>query len=262
MSDDSLNIDLVDSLLVHGIKHVFLFTDMTLHPPEIENRNSLIKELEEIGFAVHNVLTPNDLTWLDMDEVEAKQLHEWAFSAKLYTGKFYGPEFEAYVTSCSSDLPKMSEAIVAYRPERGAIGAGFSDACIEMHDTKTVSDNTRARSIFAKVFADHLSEKVGYRHCKGLLLDLFLRHRPDWVGSIVVIDDNKDVVADVTSFKPVSTLPMAGTLPPVSVVAITPEGIRQGQSYYDVHLADHMARHRAAVAAAETATGRSTSEEL
>ena len=113
MSDDSLNHDLIRSLLQHEITHIYLFTDMTLHPPEIENRNGLIKTLEETGFAVHNVLTPNDLTWVEMDPNETKKLHAWCFVEKLYKGKFYGTEFEEFVLVHSTEFPNMAGAIPA-----------------------------------------------------------------------------------------------------------------------------------------------------
>jgi hypothetical protein len=83
------------------------------------------------------------------------------------------------------------------------LGEGFNEASVEYCHTGRVSEAKKNKSVFAKVFADHLSEKLGYKHNKGLLLDIFLRHRPAWASSIVVCDDHQDVIYDVENFRPV-----------------------------------------------------------
>lgn len=245
MDDNSLNENLTESLLCHEINHLFLFTDMTFHAPAIEDRNLLIKALEEGGFAVHGVITPNDLTWHDMDSDETLKLHDWCFIKKVYTGKLYGDAFENFIHSNACDFPKLSDTIRLYSPAKSEVGVGYSDASMEYYETKAVSDATRAKSVFAKVFSDHISERCGYNHSKGLLLDMFLRHMPNWVESIVVVDDNKSVVSDIDDFHPVqlstsdltASLSLPNTLPMITMVPVTSVSDRK---YFDGFLERHL----------------------
>jgi hypothetical protein len=104
--------------------------------------------------------------------------------------------------------------MTTYQPMKCVLGEGFNDAAMEYFRSGFVGEATKTRSVFAKVFADHLSDKLGYKHNKGLLLDIFLRHRPAWVSSIVVCDDHPDVIDDVENFRPV----------PASAVSVSAPG--------------------------------------
>jgi len=200
-SPDSLNLTLLNALLDNGITRVFLFTDMTFSQHAIEERNGLMKQLEELGFSVHGAITPNDVTWAMMDVSEVRKLHEMCFQDRSYTGKLYGSDFESFIQGRVDVLPNLSNAIGTYQPLSSPPGEAYSDACLELHANSSISDETKMKSIFAKVFADHLSEKHGFKHNKGLLLDHFLHHKPDWIDGIIVFDDNANVIADLTNFK-------------------------------------------------------------
>lgn len=201
---DSLNLTLLNALLDNGITRIYLFTDMTFSQHAIVERNTLMKQLEELGFSVHGAITPNDITWAMMDIKEVRKLHEMCFQDHIYTGKLYGPDFELFVQEHIDVLPNLSNAIGTYQPLSSPPGEAYSDACLELHANSSISDDTKMKSIFAKVFADHLSEKYNFKHNKGLLMDHFLHHKPDWVDGIIVFDDNTNVIHDITHFKRVN----------------------------------------------------------
>lgn len=205
-SPDSLNMTLLNALVDHEITRVYLFTDMTFSQHAIEERNVLMKKLEELGFSVQGAITPGDITWAMMDNEETSRLHDMCFQDRIYTGKLHGPDFESFVLRHMDTLPNLCKAISEYMPLDAQPGVAYSEACLELHANSTVGDSTKMKSIFAKVFADHLSEKFGYKHTKGLLMDLFLHHQPDFVNGIIVFDDNINVISDITNFKPASLL--------------------------------------------------------
>jgi hypothetical protein len=78
------------------------------------------------------------------------------------------------------------------------LGKGYRDSQTEIDQHGILSDSTKVKSIVAKCFGDHLSFKLKFLHNKGLLLELFLTLKENWVGDIFVFDDNSNVIKDVT----------------------------------------------------------------
>lgn len=148
--DDTLNFPLITALLANGITRIYLFTDMNFHILAITDRNKLIKELEEMGFSVQGVITPSDVVWNTMDTTEAVKLHHWCFTAKKYSGTFYGEDFDDFLRSHALDFPVISKLSSTYEPQHGIISSGYAEACMEFHHSKTLSDDTKIKSIFAK----------------------------------------------------------------------------------------------------------------
>ena len=175
LGDNSLNLPLLECLFQCGIDHAYLFTDMTFNSPAIEDRNELVKELEELGMAIHGVITPSDVTWPQMDDAECLRLYSMCFSEGLYTGRLHGAEFERFIASQSDQLPSLGRAVTDYNPYDPDIvlGGAFNDASMELFTQKETSDLTRVKSVLAKSFCDHLSEKLGYNHPK-VKIDFFL----------------------------------------------------------------------------------------
>lgn len=246
--NDDVNEVLLEALIARNITRVFLFTDMTFNQHVIEERNGLVKLMEQMGFSVQGIITPNDLTWSQMNSGEVMKLHNWCFGEKLYAGKLYGEQFEAFVSSKKDELPGIYNALIAYQPAIANLGDSYNEACLELFHHGCVSETTKVRSIFAKVFADHLGEKCGYRHNKGLLLDAFLRHKPDWVNSVIVFDDNKDVIQDIQFFKlapdehvhEANALHSKVVVPPITMVPVTSTKLKE--EYYDAYIAGHVAK--------------------
>lgn len=247
--NDEVNSTLLEALLVGNITRVYLFTDMTFNQNVIEERNALVKNLEEMGFSVQGIITPNDLTWSQMNSGEVMKLHHWCFVERQYSGKLYGQQFEDFVASKNADLPGIYSALITYQPAIANLGDSYNEACLELFHHGSVCETTKVRSIFAKVFADHLSEKCGYKHNKGLLLDAFLRHKPNWVDSVIVFDDNTSVIEDVRTFKPApaqhvhdpnGTQESAIYVPPITIVPVT--SMIAKQEYYDALITGHLAK--------------------
>jgi hypothetical protein len=246
-NDDDLNEVLLHSLLERGVNRVYLFTDMTFNFHAIEERNRLVKTLEHMGFAVQGVITPNDLTWASVDVREVMKLHQMCFVDNSYSGKLYGDNFEQFITANRTVLSSIFAAITSYSPHACKLGEAFNEASLTLHAKGNLTDELKCRSVFAKVFTDHLSERLGYRHNKSLLLDTFVRQKPDWVSSIVLFDDNLDVIEDVKAFRPVAVGGTVGsvststlteiTVPPVTIVPVTSASLTA--EYYEALLAAH-----------------------
>ena len=125
---------------------------------------------------MHGVVCPSDVTWKSMDAIETMKLYTWCFIERKYTGKFFGSEFDEFMTNQQDEFPILSNLVREYKPSLGEPGIGFSDACLECYNTNSISDTTVAKSTFSKVFCDFLAEKCGYSHNKGLLLFVTNRH--------------------------------------------------------------------------------------
>lgn len=174
LHDNKLNVPLLQSLMNCGITHAYLFTDMTFSCDAIEDRNQLVKALEEYGMAIHGVISPNDLTWAEMDNGECMKLYSMCFHKAAYKGKLHGLQFEDFVLSCAAELPNLSRAVCTYLPGSppdtlGAVdplGAAYEEASMEHHRTGALSDELIVKSRLAKAFADHLGERLGYAHNK------------------------------------------------------------------------------------------------
>lgn len=247
--DDEINENLTRSLLNHGVDRIYLFTDMTLNPNVVEERNRLVKGLEEMGFAVQGVITPNDLVWGTMMVEDAVEVHRMCVLDSVYKGKFHGPEFEAFLQSHQNAFPSVYYAATTYSPHLCEFGEAFNKASLENHRTQTLTDDIKIKSIFAKVVADHLSQVLGYKHVKGLLFDAFVRQRPEWVSSVLVFDDNLQVIDDIREFKLLlpesnSTVKLSlsmrddVTIPPTTMIPVTSKNTPI--SYYDSTIQAHL----------------------
>jgi hypothetical protein len=106
-----LNDAMLDALVSHGVRDVFLFTDMTLSTASVQERLSLVEILRErYEFEVHGALTPCDLTWEAIDEAEAMRLHELCFGPEsVYDGVLYGESFAEFLRSNRDELPRIAE---------------------------------------------------------------------------------------------------------------------------------------------------------
>jgi hypothetical protein len=232
--DNRLNQELLDSLKSKYIKDLYLFTDMTFKNTSIQDRNDLLAQLQDQGFIVHGVITGNDLTWDNIPAEEAKLLYQWCFD-NTYQGMMVGVAFEQFIQEKKEFLPGLATAIQTYYPDNKILGKGYADAAAEFEESANISDETKTRSFFAKAFADHLGEKYGYKHNKGLLLDLFLRHKPAWISSLIVVDDNHNVIESISNFKAVDD---NVRFPLISMIPVPAE--KMGLAYYNKKLQKHL----------------------
>jgi hypothetical protein len=230
-----LNLTLLQCLKGRGIEDVFLFTDMTFKTASVQERSALVSVLQKRHhFRVHGVITPCDVCWGEISCEEAMHLERMCFSDNLYTGKFYGSEFEQFVCSQAAVIPGMAIAVKTYSPSTNLPGRAYCDAFDESAQVQ-VSHSSATKSMFAKAFADHLSAVLGYAHCKGLMLDLFLWHAPDWVNSVIVCDDNEQVNETMTSFHRVDP---SALVPPLTMIFVSSE--KTDATVYNKQLDEHL----------------------
>ena len=228
-----LNYGLLEALKMNGIIDVYFFSDMLFSAHSPKERTLLLQLLQSprFGFRVHGVITPADVTWHLIPLAEAGVL-ETALSDPGYAGKFFGPEFQALVMSKASELPGCAKACTTYCPLENAPGRGFAEA---LNDSSTQASFLRSR--VAKMLADHLADKFGYSHTKGLMLDLFLCHCPEWVDKnrVFVCDDNDKVIETVRSFHRALRKAEEASPPPITAVLVPKDGFKQPSSYYSAH---------------------------
>jgi hypothetical protein len=235
-NDNSYNEALLNSLKVKGIKDLYLFTDMTFHNHSMPERIDLIKYLKGCGFRVHGVLTPSDITWNQTPAREAKWLHDCIFGGR-YKEDLLTTEFKRFILDNKARINTLKKAITGYNPKNNAPGNSFAEAAAEFKRKGNIADGLGARSKIAKLFAELFVEleykykypdlEGKYPHTKGLMLDLFLHHKPNWVSSIIIADDDKDVIKTVKNFKPVND---EMVVPPITMISIPRE--EAGAEYY------------------------------
>ena len=110
------------------------------------------------------------------------------------------------VPSCKEPLP---DSALTYDSDQSKPGDGYEDAIKAFHKSteedremgRPLPDHIQPRSVTAKILSDRLAEQNGYTDTKGLLLDLFMEHKPTWVNSIIVIDDKLSVIDSIERFK-------------------------------------------------------------
>ncbi|QDP73746.1 hypothetical protein FOG18_13900 (plasmid) [Legionella israelensis] len=213
--DNEFNETLLKSLKKNGIRDIYLFTDMRFGRLNVKDRMDLVESLQEKGFTVHGVITPVDLVWNQLSAENAEEFEKW-ISTSGFKGRFQGPAFEQLITD-EENIERMPflKKVNTYNPSQNTPGASYQEAVRayrsipeSAREDEPLPGNMLTRSSYAKVFSDHLAEQLGYAslekhtgHTKGLLLDFFLHHKPDWVSSIIIADDNKGVIEAVEEYK-------------------------------------------------------------
>lgn len=243
---NDLNFTLINSLKSKGIKDVYLFTDMTLTPSVVKERQELVIRLVNQGLKVHGVITPCDPTWAAIPEnitpadeeifvsvltdtsKKAKSIHDIQESDKVF--------IEEFQSNISTKLREMAGALV-YSPEKQLVGVAYESACKELSTTGNVSEATGRRGFLAKGFTQYSSQKKNYEHDKGLMLDHFIQRLPNWVSSIVVLDDSSSVNQCINNFKPVTPIQDV-PMPPLTMIPVTSQDLLP--SYYEQKLQEHL----------------------
>jgi hypothetical protein len=255
-----LNQSLLDSLKAQEIFDIFLFTDMIFSNQSMIERKGLIKKLQAQDFRVHGVITPGDLVWNRLPEIEAK------FLSENYQEKLSGEKFAEFINA-QKRLP-LTQHIISdknFISDQEKLGQAFAEAdCLfregikseiestsnsnpadihiindiretrigrvieqffsngDLPSTSYLPPNLITKSKIAKALADYLSEKANnglneQNHTKGLLLELFLLQKPEWVDDILIADDHYGVINTIAQFKPVK---LTGETPVITMLPI------------------------------------------
>lgn len=251
-----LNTALLDALQKAGIYDVYLFTDMQFKKESIldgiPDRIDLIHRLEERGFSVHGCITPNDLAWhyLTDKSAECQALKSVLFQPTVIPPKTKKGEYEALETAVLreeatnsevmklGDLRRFIQAITPEIPASEECGSGFHQASTEWNISNHVlSEQTELKSNVAKMLAEDLKTKKGYAHTKALLLELFMRDKPDWVSDIVIADDNEKVLQSLQEYKN-RCHTCQQEIMPITVIPVAPIS-RRDENYYTECLQAH-----------------------
>lgn len=245
--DSEFNETLLKSLKKKEIRDIYLFTDMRFGRLNVKDRMDLVEHLQEKGFTVHGVITPVDLVWNQLSAENAEEFEKW-ISTSDFKGRFQGPAFEQLITD-KENIERMPflKKVNTYNPSQNTPGASYQEAVRayrsipeSAREDAQLPGNMLTRSSYAKVFSDHLAEQLGYAslekhtgHTKGLLLDFFLHHKPDWVSSIIIADDNKGVIEAVEEYKE-----MKASEIPITAIEVT--SYDMDVKFYDQRIKAHL----------------------
>jgi hypothetical protein len=234
-----------------GIKDLYLLTDMTFNPAGVADRLRLIKLLEAEHFTVHGVITPADLVWEQLPDDQAlsfdKRINGGDGLPPDYREKLSGEPFNTYIDSIEITAIPILKDPKLYSPEHNTPGASFEAAKEAYNADPTANqlpDNIAKKSFVAKALADNHTatrHKPAYSHTKALLVDLFLRKKPEWVSSIVVADDNPDVIKCLKEYKENTK-----TAVPITTIHVTSKDTK-AEVYRDIlnkHLSEDPLAHK------------------
>jgi hypothetical protein len=249
--EPSYNDNLIRFLLKNNIINVYLFTTMSFKIPDLIGREQVIKYLKTIGITVLGVITPGDFVWNMFNNIVITDNQiEYDFKNTLteedakYTIMPKGTE-ETQLIPLFNKLNKLqltNDDIYDYMIKNNTIGNAYK-MVIDIYkekqhdkDIENIIDVYRTKSFFALDFTTLLKALKKYPNEKGPIMDLFLSQCPSWVHSILVIDDNPEVI---NTIKIISAREQ-------NKIIITPISIRKTdfnnilESYYDKCLIEHM----------------------
>ena len=242
ITHDTLNTYLLDFLQSKNINYIYLFTDMRFTTHSINERYNLIKILKEYNITVLGVITPPDIFWSQLYLItDELAINLWNDFLKTSKGTQFISFFLKFIEKIIEEnegnegneeninnLKKLRENLNNYNPSLSIPGKSFSDALSELKNTQNISEGTSAKGNISKIVGDDIS--MHHAHVKGLMLDVFLEHKPTWIKSILVIDDNLDVQKTIREFKsdiPITIIPIPSKLKQIHEVA------------YDTHYLEH-----------------------
>ena len=207
--NNEINTYLLDFLNSKKIHFVYLFSDMRFTLQGIQERYTLIQLLKKNNIIVIGVITPPDILWLQMKYInDADSIQIWNGFLQSSTDTNFIQFLLDYLNN--HKYTELHDKIKNYNLNLSTYGIGFSDSLKELKNTQNISESTAAKGNISKMFADQKST-ISYHHVKGLMMELFLEHKPKWVKSIFVIDDNIDVQQTISEFKsdiPITLIPM------------------------------------------------------
>ena len=209
------NDNLIQFLVNNNITRIYLFTMMHLNIGHIYERNNLVVYLQQKGITVLGIITPNDILWtfneykdinlneignilLDYQNNKSNILNEKTVIKTLndnyddiLTSSTLG---DGYNTSKQGYIDLNIPDISTYINNPANLYTAYPDA---QNDAQNFDKTTLSKS-YNKVYLNRLLSLIKkYPHEKGVMMDLFLKYKPPWVHSILVIDDNADVIKTI-----------------------------------------------------------------
>jgi hypothetical protein len=249
--EPSYNDNLIRFLLKNNIINVYLFTTMSFKIPDLIGREQVIKYLKTKEITVLGVITPGDFVWNMFNNIvitdnqnnyNFKNTQNGEDATYIIMSKDTEETQLIPLFNKLNNLHLTNDNIYDYMIQNNTIGNAYK-MVIDIYkenqhdkDIGNIIDVYRTKSFFALDFTALLKALKEYPNEKGPIMDLFLSQRPSWVHSILVIDDNPDVIETI---KIISAREQ-------NKIIITPISIRKTdfnnipESYYDVCLIEHM----------------------
>ena len=201
-----VNTKLLDFLISKNINYVYLFTDMSFGEEDVINRNELIIYLKKNhNITVLGVIIPADIIFSIISNKLFNYMHELnlrkntKIESDMYDIDYYKMCENKYANddnkSDITELHDFNTKVEKYNLEYGIPGISYSYLLNEYKTTNKISEFTRIQGQLFKQIAGEINGlQYKYKHVKGLMMEIFLNHKPTWVKSILVFDDNQDVI--------------------------------------------------------------------
>lgn len=172
------NDSLIETILASGIKDVYLFTSMRANERGINDRLLLIEYLKSKGLTVHGVISTSDLVWHQKEL--AYEFHEELnlILAEKNLSRKEQIEYEAQALLANEKYAALQNF------ENAEAGIAFEEGQISLL-TKDQAD-----ALVAMVATIRIYIQDPYPSEKGELLTAFLKNKPEWVSSVIVVDDD------------------------------------------------------------------------
>lgn len=238
---DELNRDLLDSLKRKGITDLYLFTDMVFNQYYLRDRETYIQKLRAEGFTVHGVITPSDLSWSRLNKEEAPEIYRAIDAESMHLKERVKSKTELFeslnlfLDELESDYPSLKEARV-HSTTQEMFGVSYDEARQiyitnkgHLKEEDELPEGVFQRSKAIKFLADLSAMHHGYKDGKALMLDLFLKNKPDWVSSIIIADDKDSVIESVKDY-------IDRNKPEIPITTIHVTQKSMGLDFYDTKL--------------------------
>ncbi len=197
-TENVYNVKLLNKLKAHGIRDVYLFTDMTISKTRLEDRLKLIKFLEEQAFTVHGVITPLDFFW----NFDTKALREFE-DATLRANIVFTAGRQKNIHLLDGIIKRFTKIIDQMnRKEHPSIGVAFREATEpQKFSNPNLLKELQLHGNACKHAIDVMSLLKEVLTCKGIMFMQFIAQLPRWASAIYVFDDIKENNEAVNQFK-------------------------------------------------------------
>ncbi len=189
------NLNLIRALISCNINHIYLFSDMVCTKDAIDERETLIRVLEEHRITVLGVLTPADLFY-DYSPEKIKDLDTGSEQVELI--ELIRSEALSLFNRLSINRfpPTTGQFYDLMRAEFQAVSAQNNPDTVE-NELKILDDNAiryiKVIREFAYKFFDY---NENFLHVKTFLFHQFTQHHPKY-RRIIVIDDQESVLKGI-----------------------------------------------------------------
>lgn len=178
--DVRYNYNLINTLLKNGVNDVYLFSKMSLTYYNIQERQILIQVLQKEGLMVHGTICASDLIWNKNKELLKDFSQEvWQTNNAAFLELFRQERFKSLTRFDDVARPGEAFAQVALRTDDWS----NEDALMYQNAASDIMRYLNHHSISEHKNAIAEAEK-------SYLYEMFVKHKPEWSGAVIFVDDN------------------------------------------------------------------------